>query len=138
MATTTIAAPAEQQYVIFHAANGKAQRPILTGDQMKETFESIPQINFENLSGSLKQRKKLAQEVGTAFKEIGFLYACNHGISEELQAQVLQVTKEFFALPVEQKMEIHINKSQTIKGYECLLETKLDTETRGGLQPVDR
>ena len=30
-------------------------------------------------------------------------------------------------------MKIHVNKSETIKGYEALLETKLDASTRGGV-----
>ncbi len=132
MATTTIAPPAEQQYVTFHAAKGRSQRPILTGSQMKPTFESIPQIDFKNMSGSLEQRQQLAKEVGLAFKESGFLYACNHGISEELQSNVLQVMQGFFNLPNEEKQRIHINNSPDIKGYESLLEMKLDPSTRGG------
>ncbi len=137
MATTTATATvntsqAEQRYVTFHAANGEAQRPILEGDQLKPTFESIPQIDFTNMYGDLEERRKLAEQVGLAFKESGFLYACNHGISEKVQASVLQVMREFFALPTEEKMKIHINNSAEIKGYECLFETKLDTTTRGG------
>ncbi|KIW62937.1 hypothetical protein PV04_09824 [Phialophora macrospora] len=133
-ATETTTTPPEQQYVTFHAAKGTAQRPILTGKQMKKTFESIPQIDFRDMHGSSVERKRLADQVGSAFKECGFLYACNHGISEELQARVLDVMREFFALPQEEKMKIHINHSSEIKGYECLLETKLDTTTRGDLK----
>jgi hypothetical protein len=133
MATTTTTTETDQQYVTFHAAKGEARRPILAGDQLKKTFEFIPQIDFTNLSGSIEQRQKLAKEVGSAFKESGFLYAINHGISEELQANVLRVMQQFFALPAEEKMKIHINNSPEIKGYECLLETKLDPTTRGGM-----
>jgi isopenicillin N synthase-like dioxygenase len=135
MATTTIAPPSEtaNEYISFHAVNGEARRPILTGNQMKKTFESIPQINFDRIDGSLDERKQLAKEVGAAFKDSGFLYACNHGIPKELTAQVLQAMKHFFNLPTEEKMKIHIDKSLEIKGYEALLETKLDTTTRGGL-----
>lgn len=136
MATTTLHPQAEQQYVTFHAAKGEAERPILTGSQMKETFEKIPQIDFKNIySGSLEYRQNLAKEVGQAFKETGFLYAYNHGISEELQTSVLQVMQEFFSLPAEEKMKIHMNNSPEIKGYECLLETRLDPTTRGGEYP---
>lgn len=132
MATTAIAPGTEQRYVTYHAAKGKAQRPILTGPDMKKTFNSIPQIDFKGMQSSVEQRRQLATKVGAAFRETGFLYACNHGISEELQSQVLEVMREFFALPTQEKMKIHINNSTEIKGYECLFETKLDTETRGG------
>lgn len=131
--TTAIPSPAEQQYVTFHGANGKDRRPILTGDEMKDTFETIPQIDFSDMySQSLEDRQNIADKVGASFKESGFLYACNHGISEELQANVLRVMQQFFALPVEEKIKIHINTSPAIRGYESLLETKLDTTTRGG------
>lgn len=129
--TTTVDKAPEQQYVIFHGAKGEGKRPVLSGNQMKKTFESIPQIDFAKMHGTLQDRQELAAQVKAVFTECGFLYACNHGISEELQAQVLDVMKAFFALPTEEKVKIHINNSPEIKGYECLFETKLDTHTRG-------
>lgn len=134
MAPGAILPDLESDYVTFHADKGKLTRPILKGDRAKKTFQSIPQVNFANMfSEKLEDRQKLAQEVGTAFRDCGFLYACNHGISEDLQARTFSVIKEFFDLPTEEKMKIHINKSPAIKGYENLLETKLDDQTRGGL-----
>lgn len=132
--TTTVTTTPEQQYVVFHGAKGEGRRPVLSGSQMKKTFESIPQIDFAKMHGSLADRQALAAQVKAAFTECGFLYACNHGISADLQAQVLEVMKAFFALPTEDKIKIHINNSPEIKGYECLFETKLDTHTRGDLK----
>ncbi|KAL1306807.1 hypothetical protein AAFC00_005464 [Neodothiora populina] len=125
----------EAEYITFHAAKGKSTRPVLKGTQAKKTFESIPQVDFSKMySANLSDRQALAQEVGAAFKESGFLYACNHGISEELQRKTFDVIKQFFELPKSEKMKIHINKSPAIKGYENLLETKLDDSTRGDLK----
>ena len=45
-------------------------------------------------------------EVGAAFRDSGFLYAVNHGISEELQGDLYRVIKEFFDLPLEEKMKV--------------------------------
>ncbi|KAL1897035.1 hypothetical protein Sste5346_004239 [Sporothrix stenoceras] len=131
---TTVNKAPEQQYVVFHGARGEGKRPIPSGSQMKKTFKSISQIDFAKMHGSLKDRQALAAQVKSAFTKCGFLYACNHGISEELQAQVLDVMKAFFALPTEEKVKIHINNSPEIKGYECLFETKLDTRTRGDMK----
>ncbi|PVH74559.1 Clavaminate synthase-like protein [Cadophora sp. DSE1049] len=50
------------------------------------------------------------------------------------QSELYRVIREFFALPLEEKMGVHINKSASIKGYEALLETKLDATTRGDLK----
>jgi len=140
----------EPKYVVVHAGKGTIKRQILKGDQKKPTFETIPQVDFTNMSSpSLKERKAVAEKVGAAFKDSGFLYAVNHGIDEGLQDELYEIIKEFFALPLEEKMkvsvlqesqmtfvtetrQIHVNKSDNIKGYEALLETKLDASTRGG------
>lgn len=103
----SLTASQTQEYVTFHAATGKISRPILTGAAMKPTFESIPQVDFERaFSESIEERRKVANEVGKAFKEVGFLYAINHGISEDLQQRTTAVIKEFFALPDEEKMKV--------------------------------
>ena len=122
----------KQEYVTFHANKGKLSRPVLRGDARVETFDSIPQIDMQNMwSPSLEDRKAVAKEVGAAFREAGFMYAINHGISQDLQSRMFKVMKEFFDLPLEEKMKIHVNNSPAIKGYEALLETRLDDTTRG-------
>ena len=122
----------KQEYVTFHAHKGKLSRPVLKGDARVKTFDSIPQIDFERMwSTSLDDRKAVAKEVGEAFRNAGFMYAINHGISEDLQNRMFGVMKEFFDLSVEEKMRIHVNNSPAIKGYEALLETRLDDSTRG-------
>ena len=96
----------EPEYVVVHA--GKIiKRQILKGDKQKPTFTTIPQIDFSRMdSPELGERKLLAKQIGAAFKESGFLYAANHGISEELQANLHGVIQEFFALPLEEKMKV--------------------------------
>ncbi|KAE9967338.1 hypothetical protein BLS_006435 [Venturia inaequalis] len=122
--------PRIQEYVTFHAAKGKMSRPILTGPAMKSTFESIPHVDFDKaFSESVDERRQVADKVGKAFKEVGFLYAINHGISEDLQHRTTAVIKEFFALQIEEKMKIHLHKSWAIQGYEPLLETRIDDST---------
>ena len=123
----------EQEYVTFHASKGKLYRPVLKGDARVKTFESIPKIDMSSMwSSSLEDRRSVALEVGSAFREAGFMYAINHGISKDLQDRTACVMREFFDLPLEEKMKIHVNNSPAIKGYEALLETRLDDTTRGG------
>ncbi|KAH7325557.1 Clavaminate synthase-like protein [Stachybotrys elegans] len=121
--------------VVFHAGKGKQTRPVLSGADLKPTFEHIPTVDFRNATSDVfEERLAVAREVGKAFTEVGFLYALNHGIDADLQDRVTTVIKDFFALPHDEKMKIHINKSPAIKGYEPLLETRIDDKTRGDLK----
>lgn len=121
------------EYVTFFAGGNKGTRPILRGKDQKPTFDKIPLVDLANINSSdPAERRKLALKVRTAFTEVGFMYAANHGISQELQTEVFRVVKEFFALPIEEKMKTHVNKSPFIRGYEAMFETKLDATTRGG------
>ena len=127
----------EQECVTFHAWKGKLSRPVLKGDAKVETFQEVPKIDMTKMwSPNLEDRRSVAVEVGKAFREVGFLYAVNHGISKDLQDRTFAVIKDFFALPLEEKMKIHVNNSPAIKGYEALLETRLDDSTRGGRSKI--
>lgn len=129
------AVPVEPKEVVFHAGKGKQSRPVLSGADLKPTFDRIPIVDFRNANSPiLEERLAVAREVGKAFTEVGFLYALNHGISPDLQERATGVVKDFFALPQEEKMAIHIHKSPAIKGYEPLLETRIDERTRGDLK----
>ena len=97
----------ETEYVVVHAGKGTIKRQILTGAQKKPTFETIPQVDFSKMdSSSLSERKSVASEVGAAFRDSGFLYVVNHGISEKLQEELYRVIREFFHLPLEEKMKV--------------------------------
>lgn len=107
MAPAALLSDPEPEFVVVHAGKGTIKRRILTGDQKKPTFETIPQVDFSKVnSPSLIERKAIAKEVGAAFRESGFLYAVNHGISEELQAEVYRLMKVFFASPLKEKMKV--------------------------------
>jgi hypothetical protein len=109
MAPSALLPEPEPEYVVVHAGKGTIKRQILTGDQKKPTFETIPQVDFSNMgSSSIEERRAVAKEVGAAFRDSGFLYAVNHGVSEELQSDLFRVIKEFFDLPLEKKMKVEI------------------------------
>lgn len=101
----------EPEFVVVHAGKGTIKRQILKGSQKKPTFETIPQVDFTNMSSpSLTSRQAVAAEISSAFRDSGFLYAVNHGIDERLQEELYEVIKEFFALPLEEKMEVRTIK----------------------------
>jgi isopenicillin N synthase-like dioxygenase len=135
MAPGALVVEQQAETVVFHGGKGKQSRVIRSGADAKPTFDHIPTVDFSNAtSGTVSERLAVAQQVKKAFAEVGFLYAVNHGISTELQERTKAVIEEFFSLPHDKKMKIHINKSPTIKGYEALLETRIDERTRGDLK----
>jgi isopenicillin N synthase-like dioxygenase len=77
-------------------------------------------------------RKKIAKEIYKACHETGFFYAKNHGIPGEVTAETFELLRRFFALDLETKMEAHVQKNPAIRGYEPMLETRLDPRTTGG------
>ncbi|KAG2368670.1 non-heme dioxygenase in morphine synthesis N-terminal-domain-containing protein [Suillus spraguei] len=62
-------------------------------------FESIPIIEDEAL------RRALAQQIRVACMDVGFFYVKNHGIAQHCLDEVLKVNKEYYSLPVEEKMK---------------------------------
>jgi isopenicillin N synthase-like dioxygenase len=51
-----------------------------------------------------------AQEIYSAFSEWGFCLIKNHGIPAALRNQIFQAANEFFTLPNEIKLELHVQK----------------------------
>lgn len=67
---------------------------------------SIPVIDLSLLeSGSPDQRSKIIHELGKACQDWGFFMVVNHGIPEAMLKKMLDVIKEFFEMPEEEKRE---------------------------------
>ncbi|KIW99318.1 uncharacterized protein Z519_00981 [Cladophialophora bantiana CBS 173.52] len=125
----------EVEYVHYHAGGKRGSRPVLRGAAAKKTFESIPVIDISGIfSSSLEDRKKVASEVGQACREVGFFYAENHNIPDEVIDQTFAAVKKFFDLSHEEKMEVHIHKSKALRGYEPLFETKMEGAGKGDMK----
>lgn len=121
------------QRVYYHAGGKRGSRPVVRGADAKNTFDSVPVIDVSGMfSQSLPDRKKVAVEIGKACREVGFFYAQNHNIPEEVLTHTFDSAKEFFDMPSEKKMEVHIHKSKALRGYEPLFETKLEGAGKGG------
>ena len=80
-------------------------------------FKEIPIIDIHavvdegNLDG-------VAEQLGQACENVGFLYLKNHGISNNLIGQMYEMAKQFFAMPQSAKDSVHISKSgSTLRGY---------------------
>ena len=73
---------------------------------------SPPVVDFSNfLSGEPERVKKCAEEIGEACRTQGFFQIVNHPIPLSLQKEMFRLSKEFFALPLEEKMKLDKGKS---------------------------
>ncbi|RUZ33565.1 hypothetical protein EN953_11940 [Mesorhizobium sp. M7A.F.Ca.CA.001.04.1.1] len=68
------------------------------------------------LDGSNKQA--VAKQIRWALSNNDFMYVKNHGIPQEFVDSVFDVSRRFFDLPMPQKMELHVSKSDVaLRGY---------------------
>jgi isopenicillin N synthase-like dioxygenase len=82
------------------------------------SFTTVPVVDISGLrSADPAERARVATEIGTAAREVGFLYVSGSGIDEARFDRMLAATKEFFALPVEEKMRSYIGLSRCHRGY---------------------
>ena len=82
------------------------------------SFTSVPIVDIGGLhSPDRAQREQVAADIGKAAREIGFFYVSGTGIDDELFERMLAATKEFFALPLDEKMGSYIGLSKCHRGY---------------------
>ena len=62
---------------------------------------------FAGKAGALQH---LGEEIARAAEQVGFFYALNHGVADELLIRAFAAARQFFALPLEQKLAIKLNK----------------------------
>lgn len=97
------------------------------------SFTSIPTIDLSELdSPSHQARKNIAEKIYDACSQCGFFYIENHGVPQQVITETLELLKRFFALDLDVKMDAHVQKNPAIRGYEPMLETRLDPRTKGG------
>lgn len=79
---------------------------------------SIPSVDLaEFLSGDEVKKYQFVQSLGKAYEEVGFVAVKNHGISDELIADLYKYVQQFFSLPLEQKKKYEIKGLAGQRGY---------------------
>lgn len=72
------------------------------------TEPNIPIIDlaaFLNQESTVEKRLKVAQDLVSACRHVGFVYIKNHGVPEDQLEQAFAISKKFYDLPTEQKMK---------------------------------
>ncbi len=102
------------------------------------SFSQVPVIDIAGLgAGDAARDAAIAQELGKAAREVGFLYVTGHGVPDALLADLLQAAERLFALPLERKMDVYIGKSKNHRGYVPEGEEGLATSTRDKKEAFD-
>ena len=79
---------------------------------------AIPLVDLNKfVNGNDEERKAFVQELGDAFKGIGFVGVVNHGVPKKLVDDFYNNAKEFFKLPVETKKNYEIVELAGQRGY---------------------
>lgn len=85
---------------------------------MTTPFQEVPIIDISGLySQDLNKQNEVASKMQDALKNIGFMQIQGHKVSPNLISELVSVSKQFFDLPLEEKMQYYIGKSPYHKGY---------------------
>lgn len=72
--------------------------------------------------------------ISKACRVKGFLQLTNTDISLDLQNRIIQTSKDFFKLPLEEKMKCDINSNVYHRGYEVLGAQRLEASTAADMK----
>lgn len=91
-----------------------AEDPASTG------MADVPVVDISGFaSGSPEERAAVARAVLDAFERIGFVLISGHGVPEERIAAFYDASREFFELPLEEKLRVKSPTDQLFQGYAC-------------------
>lgn len=83
---------------------------------------SLPVIDISTFRADPESSaaKPVIAELLSACHEVGFAYITGHGIDTNLDVELFNVARKFFALPVEQRTALAIKNSAAFRGYTTL------------------
>ena len=88
---------------------------------MGEEQTELPIIDVSSLlqiDANDVDQLQTAKQIHQACRDWGFFYVKNHGVPMALQDELFELSREFFALPSETKMEIAMSKGgRAWRGY---------------------
>src|SRR5882724_2726025 len=79
---------------------------------------SIPVVNLADfLSGDPQLKQKFVNDLGKAYEDVGFVAVKNHGIPDDLIAELYKDVQQFFAMPLEKKRQYDLPGLAGQRGY---------------------
>ncbi len=84
-------------------------------------FDTIPVVDVAGLwSPNVREREAVAQAIGAACRNVGFLYITGHGVPQSQIDAVYRIAGEFFDLPLAEKLRYDTRQLQRHRGYVAL------------------
>ncbi|MGX5819924.1 isopenicillin N synthase family dioxygenase [Chitinophaga lutea] len=82
------------------------------------TVNSIPSVDLSAFTaGDAARKQAFVSELGKAYEDVGFVAVRNHGIPEQVIADLYKYTKEFFGLPPSVKSKYEVPGLAGQRGY---------------------
>lgn len=82
------------------------------------SYDVIPSLDLADFTlGDENKKRQFVEELGHAYNNIGFVAIKNHGLSDELIAQLYAVNKSFFSLPTDVKIKYEDPSNFGQRGY---------------------
>ncbi len=101
------------------------------------TLMTVPIIDISPYwTGSEASKRAVAQQIDEACRDIGFLIISGHHVPAELTAAVDKVSREFFDLPLLEKMQVVRPAPDVTRGY-IPVEGESVARSRGECAPGD-
>jgi isopenicillin N synthase-like dioxygenase len=80
--------------------------------------DTVPVIDIAPfLAGTPEGKRRVAQAVGRACEDIGFFTIVGHGVDPALVDRMFRVSREFFDLPLEEKLRVKRPRPEQSRGY---------------------
>ena len=98
-------------------------------------FKNIPSVDLADFTEGNKETKAaFVKELGKAYEEIGFVAVKNHGLSDELCAELYAQVKGFFTLSKEEKEAYEIEGLAGQRGYVSFGKEHAKNKNEGDLK----
>ena len=79
---------------------------------------AIPVVNLADFtSGDPELKKSFVNQLGKAYEDVGFVAVKNHGISDDLIADLYKYVQQFFSLPLDAKKKYEVPGLAGQRGY---------------------
>lgn len=81
------------------------------------TEQTLPLLSLQRFAPNHPDRDAALAQLREVARDFGFFYLTSHGIPQKRIDTVIALSKRFFALPEQQKLEIEMKKSPHFRGY---------------------
>jgi len=78
---------------------------------------ALPVLDLSLLQGTATEHARFIEQLRVAARDVGFFYVIGHGVSLSKQQAILQLAKDFFALPLADKRQVQMLNSPHFRGY---------------------